>query len=139
MEVRREKEMWLVRLEKGEKVKETLAEFAREHYVKGAKLSAIGAVDWAELAYFDEEKQAYENKTFSGGLEVLNLAGNISWVDDETPMVHLHATLGKEDYNVVGGHLNEALVSVTIEAFVLQTEAISRQVPFGPFKLWHLG
>ena len=138
MECRNEDGIWLVRLEKGEKVREQLALFAKEHAIKGGTVSAIGAFDWAELLYFDEEAEVYRNKTFSGGLEVLTLNGNLSLLEEGEPMVHLHATLGRDDYSVIGGHLNEALVSVTLETFIVPTSAIHRKVPFGPFKLWQL-
>ena len=139
MQIRRDSTGYLIRVQKGERVRETLTAFARDHGVTGARVQAIGAFDEAELAYFDESEQAYRNRTFGGGLEVLALLGNISRLPDGEPMVHLHAMLGTSDYSVVGGHLNEGLVSVTIEAFVTPTdEPIDREEPFGPFKLWNL-
>jgi len=139
MQVRRDGTRYLVRLTKGDRVRESLTAVAREHEIRGASVMAIGAVETAELAYFDEHEQAYRNRTFDGGLEVLAMLGNVSQLPDGEPMVHLHAMLGTADYAVVGGHLNEALVSVTLEVFLTPTDdAIERCEPCGPFKLWNL-
>lgn len=138
MQVRAEEGLYLIRLTKGELLRQSLHEFARIHKVTGAMISGIGAVETADLAYFDEAEQCYVKKTVSGGLELLNLTGNISLVDDDEPMIHLHASLGTCDYSVIGGHLDEATVSVTAEIFVTNTNTIARKKPFGPFKLWEL-
>ena len=139
MEVRKDGENFIVRLEKGDNVISELSFFAVDNNVQGAHVTAIGAFEEAELAYFNEDKGDYEYKTFSGGLEVVSLQGSISILEkDDTPMVHLHAALGDSEYRIVGGHLKEATVSVTLECFISPVKTIMRKIPFGPFTLWKL-
>jgi len=139
MEVRKDGDTYIVRLEKGDEVIRELSLFAVENDVQGATITAIGAFETAILAYFNEDKNDYEYKDFDGGLEVISLQGNISLlVYDDTPMVHLHAALGNSKYEVMGGHLKEGVVSVTLECFITPTKVIKRKIPFGPFTLWSL-
>ena len=139
MEVRKDNDMYVVRLEKGDEVVRELSLFAVENGIQGAMIQAIGAFDEAELAYFDEEKGDYTYKTFDGGLEVISLTGNVSRLSkDDTPMVHLHAALGDKNFQVFGGHLKEGVVSVTLECFITPVQPIDRKIPFGPFTLWKL-
>ena len=91
-----------------------LRRFAREHDVRAAHFTGIGAVQSGELAYFDWEKKDYERIPVDQQVEVLVLAGDIAWKNDE-PEVHAHVVLGRRDGSVVGGHLLEAVVRPTIE------------------------
>ena len=139
MHYREDGSCYLVRLDKGERVRSALSALVRELKLTGGSLTAIGALSEAELAYFDEEVNEYRSHTFRGGLEVLSLVGNVSLLTDGEPMVHLHASLGKADFQVIGGHLNEGIVSVTLEVFLTPTRTpLVRKEPFGPFKLWDL-
>ena len=46
-----------------------------------------------------------------------SLLGNATEKDGQT-YLHFHAAFAKEDGSVVGGHLNEAVVSGTAEIFI---------------------
>ncbi|USN48255.1 MAG: DNA-binding protein [Pseudobdellovibrionaceae bacterium] len=112
---------FVVVLEKGEKVAEKLTQAAEEYNWKGGELHAIGALKDVELGYYDAEKKEYIRKTFVDEYELISMHGNVSLKNGD-PYVHIHASLGDRDFAVFGGHVFEAVVAVTFEAFV---------VPFG--------
>ena len=67
------------------------------------------------------DEQKYVANTFDGVMELTSLMGNITEKDGE-PYLHLHATFGDLTGKVIGGHLNEAVVSATCELFVRKVE-----------------
>lgn len=113
-------EEYIVRLESGEPVMETLTAFLRERNVGFAQAVAIGAVRWAELGYWNADTRDYEFRVFSEQMEVVSFAGNCSIRDGE-PFLHIHCTLGRQDFSLIGGHLKEASAHPTLEVW-LQTE-----------------
>ncbi|EKU93939.1 Predicted DNA-binding protein with PD1-like DNA-binding motif [Alloiococcus otitis] len=114
MEYKRSGSDILVRLDKGDKIKECLTELAKAEQIQTGFVSGIGAVDQVELSYFLPEEQKYQTKKFEGSFEVLSLKGTLS-IFDKKPHQHLHIILGQEDYSTIGGHLEEARVNITLE------------------------
>ena len=111
---------YIIRLEKGEEIIETLTKFCEQHKITGAYLQGIGGVSEAELGYFDVENTKYKTKTFKQDnkiFELLNLQGNITILEGK-PFCHIHLILGKEDYSSFGGHLIKAIVNPTCEIFL---------------------
>lgn len=108
------KDRFVVRLERGEEVMETLTAFLKEKNITAASVSGIGAVTDVTLMYYRLETKTYEEEQFTGEYEVLSLLGNVA-LKDGNPFAHLHITLGRDDYSTVGGHLAKATVSVTLE------------------------
>lgn len=117
MHVFKDDQGYVVRLDVGEEIIATLARWAAETELPAASISGIGAVKNAVLGYFDLHRKTYSQCTFAEDMELLSLAGNVTWVDD-APMIHAHAVLGGPDYATVGGHLFAAEVAVTGEIFV---------------------
>jgi predicted DNA-binding protein with PD1-like motif len=53
-------ERYIVRLERGESVVETLTTLLADERIDCANLSAAGAVQWVRLAYWNAETRRYE-------------------------------------------------------------------------------
>lgn len=81
MEYKRSGSDILVRLDKGDKIKECLTELAKAEQIQTGFVSGIGAVDQVELSYFLPEEQKYQTKKFEGSFEVLSLKGTLSIFD----------------------------------------------------------
>jgi predicted DNA-binding protein with PD1-like motif len=122
MELLEDKRHLIVKLEAGEPVLGSLLTVARGHGLKGAVLSGIGAVGHARLGFFLPEEKRYETRDFHENLEVLSLSGNLAQ-SEAGPVIHAHVALGRADFSVIGGHLFEATVSVTLEVFLSQVAA----------------
>ena len=120
MRFQRFDDRYVVRLESGEPVIDTLSEFLRSEQVEFANLSAAGAVSWVHLGYWNAETHAYEYREFDEQLEVVSFQGNSSLKDD-APFLHLHGVFGRHDFTAVAGHIKEARVHPTLEVW-LRTE-----------------
>ena len=106
-----------VRLSIGEDIIKSLLELCEKENIEFAQVNGIGAVSRATVGFYDVKKGEYKPKTFDEPMEIISLLGNMTRKDGK-PYLHLHAAFSGEDCNVVGGHLNEAIIGVTAEIFV---------------------
>ena len=113
--------------ETGDEVMAGLKDFARRENIRAARFTAIGAFQSATLAYFDWERKAYLEIPVNDQVEVLVLAGDIAWKDNE-PVAHVHVVLGRRDGSTLGGHLCRAIVRPTLEVMLTQAGALERRV-----------
>ena len=119
MQTKKDKSIIFVRLFTGEDVNKQLKEACKLHKVKTAViLSGIGQLKTAKLGYF-KKKGDYTPETFDKPLEILSLAGNISKEYNDYNL-HLHAILGDENKNAIGGHFIEGTVGITTEIVLLK-------------------
>lgn len=109
---------YLLRLQKGENITESLTAFFQKVGMKSGFFQAIGALSQAELGYYNLEKKEYVWKTFTGDGELVSLTGNVSLVDGN-PFVHMHAVLSSNDFSCIGGHLREGIVGATCEVNII--------------------
>ncbi len=112
---------YVVRLDLEEEVLEGLTAFIRASGIAGGAISGIGAVKDTVLGYYDAAAKTYRKQTFAHEMELINLTGNITWVDDE-PFVHAHVTVAGPDYVARAGHLFTARIAVTGEFYVTPSE-----------------
>lgn len=117
---------FIVRIERGEEVVETLTRFARAKGIEAGVISGIGAVRKITLGYFDPDTKKYINELFEESYEVASLNGSVSVFDGET-ILHLHATLADGHHNAKAGHLFSATVSATLEAHVTRLPGTLRR------------
>lgn len=109
----------VVRLEVGEEVVASLAEIAEREGVTFAEVSGIGAVDEFCVSVFDVKAKKYFDNDFREPMEITSLLGTVS-EKDGAPYIHIHASAGRADGTVIGGHLKRAVISATCE-LVLHT------------------
>ena len=113
---------YIVRLESGEPVVETLVGFLRTERIEFASLSAAGGLRSVGLAYWNADRKAYEQRDFDEQVEVVSFQGNAALKDGE-PFLHIHGVFGRRDFSVFGGHLQEGQAHPTIEVW-LRTEDV---------------
>ena len=110
-----------VRLYPNEDVNEELINVCKKHNVDTAVvISGIGQLNNAELGYFKGKKD-YSLKKYNEPLEILSLTGNIC-KDKEEYIIHLHAVLGDDKKNALGGHFASGKISITGEIVIIKTE-----------------
>ena len=102
----------VARLEVGEEV------IAREG-VTFAEVSGIGAADDIAVSVYDVKAKKYFDNMFREPLEITSLSGTVTEMNG-APYIHIHATAGRADGTVIGGHLKRAVISATCE-LVLHT------------------
>ncbi len=108
------------KIEPEEEIFEKIIELVKTYDIKAGLINVIGAFKKFTIGYFDLSKNEYNFKTFEENVELLTCMGNISHKDGE-PIIHIHVTLGKEDYSIMGGHLSSpSVISITGEVFIYE-------------------
>lgn len=105
---------WLVKLEKGELLIESLSKLVKDEAIQGAWISGLGGALWAELGFYDLEQKQYHWQKKNELLEITSLQGNIAWQEGE-PVLHIHGTFSDRNMNAFGGHVKELAVGGTCE------------------------
>lgn len=106
--------IYIVSVQNHSPIVETLADFVQNQTIQAGEVTGIGAVSEATLRFFNPSTKKYVDKAFKEQMEVTNISGNVSIVENK-PMLHLHITLGREDYTALAGHLLEAIVQGAAE------------------------
>ncbi|HEX2965908.1 MAG TPA: DUF296 domain-containing protein [Syntrophorhabdaceae bacterium] len=96
---------------------EELTHIATEKSITLARIEAIGAVQKARIAYYEQETQTYQPLSFDYPLELLKLSGNIS-LKDGIPFVHAHITLSDASGKSLGGHLASGTIVFSCEFII---------------------
>ncbi|POG56942.1 PPC domain-containing DNA-binding protein [Haloferax marisrubri] len=112
-------EEYLARLEHGADWREEIEEFCARKDIGSAWFNAMGAVQDAELWFYDQTDQEYQSVTFDEPLEVAACVGNVALLDGE-PFAHTHAILSRRSGQALAGHLDSATVfagEVNLRAF----------------------
>jgi predicted DNA-binding protein with PD1-like motif len=105
---------YIIRLDAGEKIVESLRSLCEQDKITAGFLNGLGAVSEAELGWFDRDAKDYRVLRVQEPCEIISLYGNVS-VFDGHPFLHCHIALGGRAFGVRGGHLREAVVSATCE------------------------
>jgi hypothetical protein len=113
---------FVIKLEYGEPIVESIVKFCSTRGIKAAYFSGIGAVSSAELAFYDLKRRKYVNKKFDEEMELAALVGNVSMLGGKH-LVHAHAVFARNTMVCVAGHLVEAKVGATCELILTRLEA----------------
>ena len=116
---------YVLKFGKGENYPNSFVKFLEKEKIDGGFFYGLGAGTDPEVAFYDIAKKKYLKKRFKGDLEVLNLTGNISKSGKEI-VIHQHVTLGKRNFEAVGGHLMNMLIGGTLEIFLIVTPPLKR-------------
>ena len=117
MEYKRYDHTILVRMDKGEEILEQVKEVALKEKIQLASIQALGAINDFTIGVFKVDEKKYYANSFQGAYEIVSLTGTINTMDDEF-YCHLHLSAGDEKGQVVGGHLNRAIISATCEMVI---------------------
>jgi len=100
---------------------------ANKHGITTATFTLIGALKWAKLGFYDQDKHEYLETLLSTPQEIATCVGNIS-TKEGNPFVHAHAVLADRNGNTKGGHLLEGKVfAAEVHLFELVGEKIVRE------------
>ena len=108
---------FLVRLERGEELLESLRELMRREGIGCGAVAGLGATQKALMGFYDLEAKRYDERLFEGFFEIVGLTGSLSWYDGE-PFPHVHLVLGDREFHAWTGHCFTAEVSATVELAV---------------------
>lgn len=117
MEYKRFKNVIVARIDKGEEILDKIKDIALKEDIKLANVNALGATDDFQVGVYKVDEKKYYSNYFKGAYEIVSLTGSINTMNNEF-YTHIHISCGDENGNVVGGHLNKAIVSATCEMFI---------------------
>lgn len=118
MEMWKCRNLFVLRLEKGEEIIASLTKAAQKSPLHSAFFFGLGVGKDPILGYFDAHKKTYVKKAFAGEYEFTSFSGNISRLKKEI-VVHCHATITDAQFNAYGGHLFQAVIPATMEIVFL--------------------
>lgn len=117
---------YYIRIDKGEKVVETIKEICQKENIQSGYFQGIGACDVVTTSTYIPEKSDFINHTISGMIEMVSLMGNISRDNNDNAFEHSHAVFSylndKGEVTVTAGHLKEAQISYTGEIVLVKGE-----------------
>ena len=115
MEYKRFGSRMVLRIDRGEEVLTQLRRAAEQEGIRLAAVNGLGAVGDFTVGVFHTAEKQYHAHRFQGDFEIVSLVGTITTSDGEF-YAHLHMSAGDTEGRVLGGHLNEAVISATCEA-----------------------
>lgn len=118
MEYKKFENAYVVRLDPGDEICESLLAIATQENIALASISGIGAVNIINIGVFDTTTKTYHANNFEGAFEIVSLLGTLSQMDGK-PYLHVHMSVGDMEGKMLGGHLTSAVISATAE-IVLQ-------------------
>ncbi|MBN1574502.1 MAG: DNA-binding protein [Deltaproteobacteria bacterium] len=118
MRIRNEENGFLIRLDMGEPLLDSIICFAKERSIEAAFLWGLGAVKDVTLGYYDIENKRYEKNRYDGTLELVSLTGNLARTD-EGAFVHAHAVISNSANETIGGHVFSMVTAATVEIYLI--------------------
>ena len=112
---------WVVRIDKGEEIVETLKQLCKKNKIKLGSVSGVGGIERVTVGSFKAKTKEYFSQELIGDYEITNLIGNISTMKGKI-YLHLHITISDSNNNAFGGHLNSAIISTTGEIIIEEIE-----------------
>jgi predicted DNA-binding protein with PD1-like motif len=102
----------------GDLLTEILA-VAKEYGIALGQVWAIGAVQRARIAFYDQQLHTYRELELDEHLEIVSLIGNISRRDGQ-PALHAHAAFADGLGGTCGGHLVPGCVIFACELYLTE-------------------
>jgi uncharacterized protein len=99
----------LARLDHGADIIGQISCFAEDESIETGVFSVIGALNRAELSYYDQISLQYSSILIEEPVELVSCSGNISLKGDQS-FIHAHAVLADRNGNVRGGHLSSGTI-----------------------------
>ncbi len=110
MEYRRFGNAIIAGLTPGDEVMACIQEIAQKEQITLGKIEGIGAIRSFRIGLFDTDTKEYHVSEYRGQYEIISLLGNLSIMNGET-YSHCHLAAADASNCVIGGHLNEAVIS----------------------------
>ena len=117
MQYRQFGDTYMLRIDCGEEILQSLKQMCEQEGIRLAQVSAIGAVDHAIVGVFDLLEKRYHQEETNEFMEIASLSGSVTGMNDQ-PYIHLHVTMADQKHILHGGHAIELCVGATCEMFV---------------------
>lgn len=112
---------YIGRLLQGADLLESITKICKEENIKIGKITAIGAVKKAVIAFYDQVEKKYHNLEINQEMEIVSCTGNVSVLNGQ-PFVHCHIALADNQGRCFGGHLMIGTEVFACELFIEEYE-----------------
>ena len=112
---------YVVRMEKGEEIMESLKKLCLDEDIRLGSISGLGAAKEVEIGLFNTETKEYKTTVMRGMFEITSLIGNITRKENEV-YLHCHINFSDASLNTFGGHLVKAVISATGEIIITKID-----------------
>jgi len=112
---------FILRLDPGEELFQSLADFAKNTGIRSAGFCVIGSAKEVVLSWYNLSEKRYEDTVITEELEVLGVTGNLGMFEN-TIAIHAHGTIGDRNLIVRGGHIKKLVVLATCEVDLVLIE-----------------
>ena len=132
-----------IRLDKDDKVFQSLQNICEKEHIFSGHLQGIGACSNATVSFYQPKLKKFQQHTVTGMLEIVSLLGNVVQSADRKPQLHLHAIFSYLSDNsqpsVLAGHLVEATINYTGEIVLFPTQGTITLAPDTKTEIdiWH--
>lgn len=117
---------YLLYLEKGDKINESIEDFCQSHNIAHASFTGIGAITNIDLAQYQTKEKTYSHNYFDSTHELVSLIGNFSYIKNDNEQdrwfAHTHISISNKEAITFGGHLFEAEVAAVVEIYLTAYE-----------------
>lgn len=117
---------WLLRLDTGDELIDSLRLFANSNNVKFAAItSGVGMIESARMGFFCIPKNDYDIFDLNTGpYDLSGISGNISQLEDQT-WPHVHIVVNHKGGRTYSGHVLSAICHITAEIFITDYSSFS--------------
>ncbi|MFX1502315.1 MAG: PPC domain-containing DNA-binding protein [Promethearchaeota archaeon] len=123
------------KIEPNEDLIDSITDLAKKNEIKSGIITCIGALKKFTIAFYDINSKKYKMETIDENVELISCMGNISFKDDDL-IIHLHVSLGRSDFSILGGHLSKpSIISVTGEVNIFEIDQKINRIADPQFSL----
>ncbi len=115
------KNTYLGRFDYGADLHLSIEQFIISNNIKMGTIQLIGAVQKANLGYYNPQTTQYESIAIDKQLEIASGIGNISMRDGQ-PMAHVHLTVSDNTGRCYAGHLLEGNIIFVSEFIITELD-----------------
>lgn len=127
MDYRKFGDKYLIRLDRGEEIVESISEICRENDIKLGQIIGFGTTNHAQLGLLETSTKNYYPEVFTTDNEITSIIGTVSRKDGEV-YLHIHMSMANPDHEVMGGHLDYAVVSAVAEILIIEFDGTAGRV-----------
>lgn len=108
---------YVLQLNKDDDVRKRIIDFAIEHNVLFAHISAIGMLENFTLGFWNFQSHRHDFTKFSSPYELTSFLGSISYQKNSYEL-HAHATFSNHQLQTIGGHFGNGKVAVLMQCII---------------------
>ena len=131
-----------VKIDKDEEILSSIQQICKKENILSGYFQGIGACGEVIVSTYQPEADDFTDHKKTGMLELVSLMGNITIGDDESPVLHSHASFSylndSDELSMIAGHLTKATVRYTAEITIVPVKnEIERMVdPATGINVW---